>query len=68
MDASTNTPRPANSRARDNFLADAVHPRTKRLSFGDGFRFGIGLITAQLLVALIVAGITWAMIVAFHLQ
>ncbi len=60
------TARPA--RVRDTFLADAVRPRGRRLTYGDGFRLGIGIITAQLLVALIVGGLAWALVVAFKLH
>ena len=53
------------TRARDNFLVDAVRPHSRRLTYGDGFRLGIGIITAQLLVSLLVGGLAWALIVAF---
>jgi hypothetical protein len=54
---------------RDNFLADAVAPaRQKGTSYLDGFRFGFGFFIAGLLVALIVAGISWGIIVAFNLH
>lgn len=55
-------------RTSDNFLADVVRPRVRRVSYSDGFRFGIGLITAQLLVGIIVGGIAWALVVAFKLH
>ena len=68
MEANYKNSRSSSPRTRDNFLADAIKPRFKRLSYGDGFRFGIGFITAQLFAALIVGGLTWALIVAFKLH
>ncbi|HVQ44266.1 MAG TPA: hypothetical protein VMT30_04855 [Candidatus Saccharimonadia bacterium] len=56
------------TRTRDNFLAEAVRPRGPRLTYGDGFRLGIGIITAQLLIGLLVGGLTWALMVAFKLH
>jgi hypothetical protein len=54
----------------DNFLADAVKPKagSKQLGYLDGFRFGFGFCIAALLVALIIGGLTWAVIVLLHLQ
>jgi hypothetical protein len=56
------------SRLSDNFLSDVVRPRTKHISYSDGFRFGVGLITAQLLIGLIVGGLAWALVAAFKLH
>jgi hypothetical protein len=53
---------------RDNFLADAVAPRQKGVSYLDGFRFGFGFFIALLLVGLIVAGISWGVIVALNIH
>ena len=64
MDARPKT----SARSRDNFLVDAIHPQSKGLTFGDGFRLGIGFITAQLLVLLIIGGIAWALVIAFKLH
>jgi hypothetical protein len=62
-------PKTLNSRrTSDNFLADIAHPQKHRLSYGDGFRLGIGIITAQLLIGLIVGGLAWALVVAFKLH
>lgn len=47
---------------RDNFLADAVGPRTTRLSYGDGFRFGLGFMVAVLVVTAVLGGLAWAAI------
>jgi hypothetical protein len=47
---------------RDNFLADAVGPRETRLTYSDGFRFGLGFMIAMLLVTLVLGGLAWAMI------
>lgn len=68
MDVRTKSKDRPSSRLSDNFLADVVRPRTKHVSYGDGFRFGVGLIIAQLLVGLIVAGLAWAIVVAFKLN
>jgi hypothetical protein len=67
MDVPTKTP-PRRNNVRDNFLADAVRPQHRRVSYGDGFRFGIGLITAQLLVALIVGGLAWGLALLLKLH
>jgi hypothetical protein len=47
---------------RDNFLADAVGAREFRVTYGDGFRFGLGVVAALLLVTLILGSLTWAVI------
>jgi hypothetical protein len=47
---------------RDNFLADAVGPREMRMTYGDGFRFGLGMMMAVLLVTVVVGALAWAMI------
>jgi hypothetical protein len=52
----------------DNFLADTIKPRGRRLGYLDGFRFGFGFFIAGLLIAVILAGLTWALIVAFKLH
>ncbi len=52
----------------DNFLFDAVKPRPKRFSVGDGFRLGVGFIIGQLLVVSVVAGLAWAIVVGFKLK
>ena len=57
--------------ARDSFLADALRPgggNHRRLTYGDGFRLGIGIITAQLLVLLLVGLLSWAFIAVFKLH
>ena len=56
------------SSSSDNFLADIARPQKHRLSYGDGFRLGIGIITAHLLIGVIVGGLAWALIVAFKLH
>jgi len=68
MDVRAKSKDTSSARLSDNFLSDVVRPRTKHVSYGDGFRFGIGLITAQLLVGLIVGGLAWALVVAFRLH
>jgi hypothetical protein len=53
----------------DNFLADAVKPaRSKHIGYLDGFRFGFGFFTAGLLVTLILAGLSWAMVALMGLK
>ena len=47
-------------RQRENFLADAVGSRERKLTYMDGFRFGLGFIIANLLVILVLGGLTWA--------
>ena len=59
----TPTPRP-----RENFLADAVGPRERKLTYLDGFRFGLGLVVAHLLILCLVAGLAWGLIMALHLH
>jgi hypothetical protein len=56
------------TKPHDNFLAEAIAPRHKHISYQDGFRFGIGFFIAQLLTALILAGLTWGIIILFHLH
>jgi hypothetical protein len=52
----------------DTFLADAVKPKPVRLSYFDGFRFGIGFFIANLLMLVILGGLTWALASALHLR
>ncbi len=47
---------------RDHFLAEAVGPREFRVTYGDGFRFGMGILVAFLLVTLLLGGLTWAIV------
>ncbi|HEX3082075.1 MAG TPA: hypothetical protein VHQ86_02375 [Candidatus Saccharimonadia bacterium] len=51
----------------DNFLADAVHTKQRHLGYMDGFRFGFGFFVAGLVIALILAGLAWAIMVVFKL-
>jgi hypothetical protein len=53
---------------RDNFLADAVRPKPKHITYADGFRLGVGFLTGIILVTTILAGLTWALIVAFKIH
>lgn len=63
------TTKSSNRSGGSDFLADISRPKTMhRMTFGDGFRLGIGLMTAQLLLALIVGGLAWALVVAFKLH
>jgi hypothetical protein len=52
----------------DNFLADAVRPKHKQLGYFDGFKFGVGFFIAGLFIALILAGLTYGVILALHLH
>ncbi|GAC1370325.1 MAG: hypothetical protein NVSMB39_3100 [Candidatus Saccharimonadales bacterium] len=52
-----------------DFLADINRSKSAhRMTYGDGFRLGIGIITAQLLIMLLVGGLAWALVVAFKLH
>jgi hypothetical protein len=53
----------------DNFLAEAVHGKKRADSIGyvDGFRFGFGFFIAGLLIALILGGGAWGVVVLLHL-
>ena len=52
----------------DNFLADAINSKDKRVGYTDGFRFGFGFFVAGLLVTLLVGGIAWGVILALNLH
>ncbi len=54
--------------SRENFLADAVSPRGRQLTYADGFRFGLGFVVASLLVWLVLGGLTWAVILLLKLS
>ena len=59
------------ARTSDNtFLADEIKPRKSKgtITYMDGFRFGFGSTIGFLLVALIVGGITAALIVGLHIH
>ena len=62
------------SAAVDNFLSEAVRPPRHRrgadraLGYIDGFRFGIGFFIANLLMFLILGGLTWVLVLALHLH
>lgn len=54
----------------DNFLADVINPpgRGQRLTYWDGFRLGLGLITAHLLVCVVLGGLAWGVVLALGLS
>ena len=53
----------------DNFLADAINPnQARRVGYLDGFRFGFGFFISGLFISLILGGLTWGIIAAFHLH
>jgi hypothetical protein len=53
----------------DNFLADAIHPRSSaRITYMDGFRFGLGFFAAGLLVFIVLGGLTWGLIAGLNLH
>lgn len=61
-------PKNAPASRHDNFLADAIRPRSaSRLSYMDGFRFGFGFFIAGLLVLIVLGGLTWAFVSALNL-
>ncbi len=68
MDARSKSKDTPTSRLSDNFLSDVVRPRSKHISYSDGFRFGVGLMVAQLFIGLIVGGLAWAIVAAFKLH
>lgn len=53
----------------DTFLADVINPRGHKnsIDYWDGFRFGLGLITAHLLVFVVVGALGWAIALLLHL-
>ncbi|HSX03053.1 MAG TPA: hypothetical protein VLI05_07155 [Candidatus Saccharimonadia bacterium] len=64
MDAKTpSRPRVATS---ENFLAEAVRGRQRRVTYGDGFRFGAGFMLAVLVMLLILGGLSWGAIALLH--
>jgi hypothetical protein len=58
------------SEKSDNFLVEAVRPKPNgmRLSYFDGFRFGVGLFIATLLMLVILSGLAYALATALHLR
>lgn len=54
----------------DNFLADIINPpgRGQRLSYWDGFRLGLGIVTAHLLAFVILGSLAWGIVLAFGLS
>lgn len=52
----------------DNFLADAIHTKDKRIGYTDGFRFGFGFFVAGLFVTLLVGAVAWGIVAAFNIH
>jgi hypothetical protein len=52
----------------DNFLADIVKPKFRGLTVGDGIRFGLGFIIGQLIIALLIGGAVYALIITLHIS
>ncbi len=52
----------------DNFLADAMTAKRRRIGYVDGFRFGLGFFVAGLLLVFIVGGLAWAITVLGHIR
>lgn len=48
--------------AEDNFLSDAIAPPRKHLTYQDGFRLGVGLTMGFLFIAVILGGLTTAVV------
>lgn len=62
-------PKSSNRAAGNDFLADINRHKTPhRVTYGDGFRFGIGILTAHLLIGLLVGGLAWALVAGFKLH
>ncbi len=59
------TPTP---RQRENFLADAVGPRERKLTYSDGFKLGLGFCMAHLLVVCVVGGLAWGLVVLLKIN
>ena len=51
----------------DNFLAHTVKARQPHITYQDGMRFGFGFFIAGLVVLLVIGGLAWGIVVAFHL-
>ncbi len=53
---------------KDNFLSDlgSQAPKTQGFSITDGFRLGFGFTIGFLLVALILGGLTWGILLALN--
>ena len=52
----------------DNFLADAVRPKNKQIGYIDGFKFGVGFFLAGLFLAVILGGLSFAIVMLLHLH
>ena len=50
----------------ETFLADAVKPQPKHLSYQDGFRFGVGFFIGNLLLATVLGGLVFAALALTH--
>lgn len=59
--------RPPATSTRENFLAEAVGARQRRLTYMDGFRLGLGFMVAVLFVVLVLGGLIWAAVALLHL-
>jgi len=55
-------------RQRENFLAEAVGPRERKITYMDRFRFGFGFMVAWLLVLLVLGGASWAIVTLLKLH
>lgn len=58
----------AQSKPQDTFLADAVSPKRKTLSYQDGFRFGVGFFIGNLLLLVVLGGLAYGCLLALHLK
>lgn len=56
------------AKSQDTFLADAVHGKPKRISYQDGFRFGVGFFIGNLLLLVVLGGLGYGLAMAFHLK
>ena len=58
------------AKKHDNFLADAITAKETKphISYWDGFRFGVGFFLSGVVMSLILGGLAWAIVAAFHMH
>lgn len=54
----------------DKFLSEVISPRGHKctIDYWDGFRFGLGFITAHTLVLVVIGGLAWLIALALGLN
>ena len=52
------------------FLSDIARSKvkTKTLTYQDGLRFGLGFAIGNLLIAVLLGGLAWGLVLALHLH